>query len=416
MNSPKPSRPLFCEIITIGTELLLGQILDTNTAYVAREMARTGIGVRFRTCVGDHLDEMCLVLRQALDRCDLIITTGGLGPTLDDLTRQAVAEIAGVSLEFREDLMGEIEAIFARYGYGMPENNRRQAYIPEGSHAISNPVGTAPAFIAEVRGRPIICLPGVPRELSFLMENRVVPWLRKRFEIPEQTVFFRVLKVIGIGESTVDQLIGDLIRPGENPEIGLLASQGEIKIRVAALGSAREHAGLLVEPVILEIRKRLGNKIFGEDEETLEGVLTDLLSRQDLSLAICETFSGGLAIQRLMQPPFSRVGRGLVISSEADLNAYVSMDQVLLPEERALLTAEKVCQDGESGVGLAIVGFLEKREKDWFLKACSAAKGAGFQKTYSWEMGGDLSTLQVRGAAIGLNTLRLALLERASTA
>ena len=164
-----------CEIITIGSELLLGQILDTNTTYLAQELGKIGVTIRFRTAVGDELEEIVEVLKCAVERCDMVIATGGLGPTLDDITREAVARMAGVELEFRQDLMDQIEQIFRRAGYQMPDNNRRQAFVPTGSQAISNPVGTAPGFIMEVNERPIICLPGVPRELKYLMNQEILP-------------------------------------------------------------------------------------------------------------------------------------------------------------------------------------------------------------------------------------------------
>jgi nicotinamide-nucleotide amidase len=146
-----------CEIITIGSELLFGQITDTNTTYLARELGKIGVNVRFRTAVGDRLEEIIQVIRLALKRCDIVITSGGLGPTLDDMTREAVAQAVGMDLEFREDLMEQIEHIFRRYGYDMPDNNRRQAYVPAGSLVINNPIGTAPAFITNAGGPQIIC-------------------------------------------------------------------------------------------------------------------------------------------------------------------------------------------------------------------------------------------------------------------
>jgi len=173
-----------CEIITIGSELLLGQIMDTNTAYLAQELGRIGAATRFRTSVGDRLEEIIEVIRGAVERCDLVITTGGLGPTLDDLTREAVARAAGVELELKPELMEQIVAYFARIGYRMPENNRRQAYVPAGSEVIPNPVGTAPCFVTEASAKPVICLPGVPRELEYLWGRQVAPWIRERFGRP----------------------------------------------------------------------------------------------------------------------------------------------------------------------------------------------------------------------------------------
>ncbi|HDM09407.1 MAG TPA: competence/damage-inducible protein A, partial [Desulfobacteraceae bacterium] len=172
-----------CEIITIGSELLLGQIQDTNSTFLAAELARIGVDVRFRTSVGDSSEDMTMALNSALGRSDLVITTGGLGPTEDDLTREVVATVSGVPLVFKQELMDQIDAVFKRYGYRMPESNRKQAYIPEGAEAIENPVGTAPAFVNKIRGKPVICLPGVPRELKYLWANAVASWIKKRFAL-----------------------------------------------------------------------------------------------------------------------------------------------------------------------------------------------------------------------------------------
>ncbi len=405
-----------CEIITIGSELLLGQIVDTNTAYVARKMAAAGVSVRFKTSVGDRLEEISAVIRSAVGRCRLIITTGGLGPTLDDLTREAIAHAAGVSLEFRQDLMEQIEEIFRRYRYSMPENNRRQAFVPQGSLAIPNPMGTAPAFIKEIGGRPVICLPGVPRELKYLLESFVVPWIRQRYNLVNDTVVYRLLKVAGLGESGVDKVIGDLVRPGENPEVGLLASQGEIKIRIAAKATGREEALALIDPIFTEIQRRLGNKIFGTDSETLEGKIDAILHEKCLSLAMLETFSGGMAAQRLHSVPSERLRASVVFSDSKAFADFLIQEDAKVCMENCLAAAQKIALAHRADVGLAAIGFPENRDGEYSLKGCSAVWGKALEKSFAWEMGGDLHTLQTRGAVIALNTLRLALLGSASIA
>jgi nicotinamide-nucleotide amidase len=401
-----------CEIVTIGSELLLGQIEDTNTAYLARELGREGVTIRFRTAVGDRLEEIEQAIRFAIDRCDMVMTTGGLGPTLDDLTREAVSRSAGVELEFRQDLMDGIEEIFRLAGYRMPKNNRRQAFVPEGSHVIPNPVGTAPAFIKEVKGCPVICLPGVPRELKFLLDREVIPWVRQRFNLDEHMVTYSVLKTVGIGESKVDSLIGDLIKPGQNPEVGLLASMGEIKIRIAAKAKSEREAHRLIDPVAEEIFSRLGKKIYGRDDETLEGVIDGLLAENGLDLAILETFSGGLAAQRFHRLPSRRLIESRVTSDENQLARYLGQDKGVGGQETATDIARKIRELVSASMGLAITGFLKKEQgRGYRMKGYAAAEGMGIKKSFSWEMGGDLVTLQQRGAVIGLNTLRLALLE-----
>ena len=400
-----------CEIVTIGSELLLGQIIDTNTSYLAQELGRIGVTPRFRTSVGDRLEEISQVIRSGVERCDMVMTTGGLGPTLDDLTREAVARVAGVDLEFKEDLMVQIEEFFQRAGYKMPDNNRKQAYVPAGSQVVLNPVGTAPCFIAEAKGKPIICLPGVPRELKYLWDREISPWIRKRFGLSNQKVTYRVLKLVGLGESAVDRLIGDLMGVGKNPEVGLLASSGEIKIRITATARGDREAEGLIRPVEEEIRSRLGQKIFGTDDETLEGVIDSLLTQKGLSLGILETFTAGIAAQRLYAIPSSQLLDSRVIPDQERLHELLGKGGGPLDIKTASTLAQEVRKMTHTDVGLSIIGSLEKQEGTSIMYGHAAAMGDGFEKEFSWQMGGHFRTLQDRGAVIGLNTLRLALLE-----
>jgi nicotinamide-nucleotide amidase len=400
-----------CEIITIGSELLLGQITDTNTTHLARELSRIGVSVRFRTAAGDRLGDMEPVLREAVMRCDMVITTGGLGPTEDDLTRQAVANVAGVELEFRQELMVQIEKFFRRLGYEMPENNRRQAFIPKGSVSIDNPVGTAPAFMTEVQGRPIICLPGVPRELKYLLQHQVLSLIKKRLHLINQVVMHRVLKVVGTGESAVDKTIGDLISQSKNPEVGLLASVGEISIRLTARAGDSAEALSMIRPLENPIRFRLGKKIYGHDEDTLEKVIESLLVHRDRSLAIFETFTGGLAALRLHQLPSDRLIFSQVMPDKKRLAEWMGKEEVQINSETTRSLALRAKTLSGASIGLASVGFAEKEEEGYMMKGQVAAVGEGIEKEFSWRMGRDLLSLQRWGAVICLNTLRLALLE-----
>ena len=403
--------PPTCEIITIGSELLLGQIDDTNTTYLARELSRIGVAARFRTAAGDRPEDMENVIRQAIERCDMIITTGGLGPTEDDLTRQSVANVAGVELEFQQGLMDEIEEFFHRLGYKMQDNNRRQAFIPVGSQPIHNPVGTAPGFIIEIQERPVISLPGVPRELKYLLKHEVFSWIKERFNLTDHVILYRVLKVAGIGESMVDSIIGDLIIQGQNPEVGLLASPGEIKIRLTARAGDREEARSLIRPVEEEIRLRLREKIYGEGDETLEEVVEDLLGRHDLTLAILETFTGGLTALRLHQIFSNQLIGSVVIPGKTRLTEWSGKGEIKMSLETARGLACRVKEEWGADVGMSLLGFAEKMEKGYEINGYIAVAGKGIIKDFSWPMGGDLFLLQQRGAVICLNTLRLALIE-----
>jgi nicotinamide-nucleotide amidase len=288
------------EIVAVGTELLLGQIVDTNSAYIAQQLTTVGLDLHFKSTVGDNLERIKGTLRTALSRADFVITTGGIGPTLDDLTREAAAEVLGRPLVFQPQLFEQIRDFFTRLGRTVSENNRKQAFIPEGAIAIENPVGTAPGFIAEQDGRAILAVPGVPHEMRYFMEHSVLPYLRRRLGIRE-VIVSRVLKLFGIGESMVDERIKDLIEQGTNPTIGLLAHTqiGEIHIRLTAKAGKMEEARALNAALEARIRERLEEFIFGTDEETYEGVLSGLLEKSGLKLAVAETGFGSSIGQML---------------------------------------------------------------------------------------------------------------------
>ena len=272
------------EIIAIGTELLLGEIQDTNTRYLARAAMDAGIDLYRATLIGDNPQRIASAIQEAVSRSDIIITTGGLGPTVDDPTRQAVAIAAGTELEFRPELWEQITNRFLRYGRTATENNRRQAFIPIGSVGIENPVGTAPAFFMEFGNRIVISLPGVPREMEYLYTNAVLPLLQSRYQL-DQTIVAKVLHVSGLGESMVDDLIGDL-EILANPTVGLLAHPGQVDIRVTAKAHSKEQAALMIQPIVEDIYQRLGENIFGANGDTLESVIIRKLSKNMIGLTV----------------------------------------------------------------------------------------------------------------------------------
>jgi competence/damage-inducible protein CinA-like protein len=284
------------EIITIGTELLLGEIQDTNSTYIARTLRDHGIDIYRITTIGDNVSRISGALREALTRADIIITTGGLGPTVDDPTRQAVAMATDNPLIFKPELWQEILERFKAYGHTPTDNNKRQAYIPEGAHPVLNPVGTAPCFIVEVNGSFIISLPGVPREMERILHDSIIPYLSLKFELRTQTIKAVVLHTAAIGESTIDDEIGDL-ETLTNPTVGLLAHPGQIDIRVTCKADSEEKALKLMAPVISTLKSRLGDHIYGQDEQTLESVIHDLLEPTTLSLGVV-TFGLGNRLQK----------------------------------------------------------------------------------------------------------------------
>lgn len=286
------------EILMIGTELLLGQINDTNATYMGQTLADHGINLFQKTTVGDNRDRIIGALNDALDRSDVVLCSGGLGPTEDDITRECVAQVAGVELEYHEEIFDNIVNMFARFNIPLTENNKKQAMVPKGSTIIDNPNGTAPGMMVETDRGLIFCMPGVPKELKPMLEDTIIPSIRKRFEI-ESVIHYRVLHVCGIGESRVDQIMGDLMTDLDNPKVGVLASPARVRIRISAKANSIDEANKLIDPVDAEIRSRFPNLVMGVDDETVEGVVNELLMDRGWSIAVVETTSGG-SIGQLM--------------------------------------------------------------------------------------------------------------------
>ena len=273
------------EIVAIGSELLLGQIVDTNSAWMAQRLTALGVNLFFKSVVGDNPGRMKEVIERALERADVVITSGGLGPTQDDLTREIVAEVTGRKLVFDQNLLAQVEEHFRRRGRTMTPNNRRQAYMPEGAIPVRNPNGTAPCFIVEDSRGVIFSLPGVPVELKWLFENEVEPYLRRQFNLAE-VIHYRVLKIVGVGESAVDDRIGHLIANSSNPTVGVLALPGQVDVRIAAKAPNKNEAMKLIAPVEAEVRGLLGNAIFAADGETMEHVIGRLLRQQNRTVTV----------------------------------------------------------------------------------------------------------------------------------
>lgn len=285
------------EIIIIGTEILLGEIPDTNARYIARNLRDIGVDLYRITTVGDNVQRIATAIQQAMTRSDILISTGGLGPTVDDPTREAVARAMGVELEFQPDLWDQIQARFKRYNRIPTENNRRQAYIPKGAIAKENPVGTAPIFIYESGKTSIISLPGVPREMEYLLTNTVIPYLRERYHLTG-VIKARVLHTAGVGESQIDDLIGDM-EMLSNPTVGLAAHSGQVDVRITAKSNSIAEADAMIAPIEDELRSRLRQWVYGADEQKLETVALDRVMEKGWSLVVVEAGLGGELVQRL---------------------------------------------------------------------------------------------------------------------
>ena len=289
------------ETISIGTELLLGQIIDTNAVWIAERLSEVGVDLYFRTTVGDNVGRIVDAIKHALTRADVIITTGGLGPTVDDMTREAVAKATNRDLVLDETLLGQIRHRFDKWGRTMSDNNVRQAYVPRDATPIENPVGTAPIFIVETEGKFIISLPGVPREMKHLMESVILPWLRDKTG-DEWIILSKTLRTCSIGESLVDSKITDL-ETFSNPTVGLLAHPGQTDVRVTAKAKTRIEAEELIKDMETKVRERLGDWIYGEGSETVEEVVARMLAVRNWRISIAETNTAGKIADLLRARP-----------------------------------------------------------------------------------------------------------------
>lgn len=311
------------EIIAIGTELLLGELQDTNTCYLARQLRNLGIDLYRSSIIGDNLERIAKTISEASHRADIILTSGGLGPTVDDPTRAAVAHAVRAELEFRPELWEQIQERFKKYGRTPTENNRRQAYIPHGAIPLVNPVGTAPAFIFDAGEFIVASLPGVPRELENLFENQVIPFLKTRFHL-HGTIKALVLHAAGVGESQIDELLGDL-ETATNPTVGLLAHPGQIDIRITAKADSEQQADALINAMAQTILQRLGDMVYGVNETTLQSVIFRHLENHALKLTILESGLSGELHSRLQDNRALRIEIQTIPASmtEPEINARV---------------------------------------------------------------------------------------------
>jgi nicotinamide-nucleotide amidase len=347
---------MHAEIVVTGTELLLGEIVDTNSTMIARMLRDIGLDLYYESTVGDNRQRMAAVLDIALDRSDIVIVSGGLGPTVDDVTREAVSDVTGRPLAFRQDLLDQIAARFARFGRQMTENNRRQAYVPEGAMVVENPVGTAPAFIVEGERGALICLPGVPRELEYLMNERILPYLKERMGAAS-IIRAKVLRTCVIGESQIDALIGDLM-VGGNPTVGLAAHSGQVDVRITAKAASQAEADRLIAPVEAELRRRLGSVIYGEGSEALEEVVARLLAGRNMALALLDGLTAGQVAERLRGTPDAGV---LAWEQQAGDQAGDARPD---PQQAAERHAERIREEAGTSLGLAMMGAGRAAEDD----------------------------------------------------
>jgi nicotinamide-nucleotide amidase len=369
------------EIITIGTEILLGEIVDTNTRYIARTLRSLGVDLYRTITIGDNVDRIADAIHNSMQSANIVITTGGLGPTVDDPTREAVAKAIGVETEFREDLWQQVVETIARYGRKPSENQKRQAYVPQGAIGLKNPVGTAPCFIVETEKNAVISLPGVPGEMEHVLHESIIPYLQKRFSLDE-VIKVRVIHCAGLGEGMIDEKIADL-ETLSNPTVGLAAHTGVVDVRITAKAKSESEANDMIDKVEAQVRERLGLVVFGVDEDKLEAVVLDMLAKRGLTLTAIESGLNGLLARKI---------------------PHTASFPSLTPE--ALIQALRAARaDSKADIALGVSVYMEERAAEM---AMISSKG---EKTHRITYGGPPKSLPRWSMNLALNWLRTTLEE-----
>lgn len=364
------------EIITIGTEILLGEIVDTNTRHIAHTLRGMGVDLYRTITIGDNIERIAESIRNSMERAEIVITTGGLGPTVDDPTREAVARAAGVELEFREDLWQQVVETISRYGRTPSENQKRQAYIPKGALPVPNPVGTAPCFVVENERNAVISLPGVPNEMEHILHETIIPYLQKRFAL-DQIIKVRILHCAGLGEGSIDEKITDL-EELNNPTVGLAAHTGVVDIRIAAKAKSEKDADAMIAEVENTVRERLGDIVFGVDENTLEEVTLTTVAKRGWTLTAVESGLNGLLARKVPNT-----------ASHSDLDPASLMDA---------LRAAKTESKADAALGVAV--YIEERAAELALITPYG------EKSHRITYGGPPRSLPLWAVNLALNLLR----------
>ena len=360
------------EILSVGTELLLGNIINTNARDISRALSAVGVNVFWHTVVGDNPERLRAALDIARNRADIIITTGGLGPTYDDLTKQTVCAAFGKPLVLREDVLEGIRAYFARNVHlTMPENNRQQAEFPADCVIFDNPVGTAPGCAFEAEGSHVLMLPGPPFEMLTMLRDHAVPYLRG---LSREVILSHDIMTFGMGESSVDQLLHDRMVRMVNPTLATYAKPCEVRLRATAKAAGAEEAEAMLAPVVAEVRAALGDYVYGVDVKGLEAVCFQLLKERNLTLSTAESCTGGRVAERITAlPGVSSVYRGGVVSYWTSVKAAVlgvpqeTLDQYgAVSEETARAMAEGARQITGADIAVSVTGVAgpDRDERD----------------------------------------------------
>jgi nicotinamide-nucleotide amidase len=403
------------EILSVGTELLLGHITDTNATYLAQQLASLGVDLLYVSTVGDNLGRLTEAVRRGFERSELVVMTGGLGPTEDDLTREAIAATLGETPTVDEDYLVRLREFFANRGVTMPESNAKQAWTLPSVTILANPIGTAPGWWAEREGRIIVAMPGVPHEMTRMWEHEATPKLRAR---SDAALFTRILRVWGLGESTVEERLGELVH-ATNPTVATYAKRDAVDVRVTAKAATEENARALVDEMDARVRGELGESVFGIDSETLSSVVFKLMTERKLFLGTMESCTGGLVASLLTDTPgVSTVYRGGLISYATDLKEEWGVPRevvaghgvISVETARAMAQAARARLRADVGVGVTGVAGPDKQEDKPVGTVHIAVAGADWVRDTSQRFPGGRTEIKWRAAQTALNLLRLSLL------
>ena len=405
---------MIVEVIAVGTELLLGQIINTNLAHIGSRIADLGLDAHYQQTVGDNLGRMETAIETALGRSDAVIITGGIGPTQDDITREAICAATGRAMAFSDEYAQALRDRYATWGREMPESNLRQAEYPEGAELLPNPKGTAPGLALEHEGKLIFALPGVPPEMYLLLDDHVLPRIKQKAGIDEVLVS-RVIRTWGRGESAVAEVLEDMFEASTNPSMAFLASNGEIKVRLTAKAPTAPEAEALIAPVEEEVKGRLGSLVFGTDDDTIETIVIDLAKAKGWTIGTAESATGGLLAGRLTATPGSSdVFRGSIVAYASDLKhdlLGVSDETIaggVVSEETALAMAQGARQRLAVDVAVSVTGFAGPSGETPGTMIVAVATPERTQAR-TLRMPGDRERVRTYTVTAGMHLLRLGL-------
>lgn len=412
-------------IITVGTEILMGQVLNTNAKYLSEALLEIGVGVYHQTVVGDNSNRLEETISGSLNKAELIILSGGLGPTEDDLTREALTKVLGLQMEPCKWWESKLLEFYESRNMVMPENNLKQALVPNGGKLLPNALGTAPGIYLEAGDKIFILLPGPPSELQYIFSKHALPLLKARLRHKKQqgVIKSKLLRVVGIGESTMEEIIAPAISKQSNPTIAPLAKTHEVHLRITAKAANVENAESLIAIKNNELRELLGHHVYGEDDDTLESVVAGMLAAKGKTLAIAESCNGGLLCHRLYSSDKSsdyllacivahndNVRAFLLGIDEHSINKHNSVSEI-----NAQIMAQCIRRKCRSDIGLGIAGYsgtdIDSNEHTAGLTYI-AINSPGFEYVKKYLFWGKSEEIKARASQASLDLLRLFLLEK----